>query len=263
MVPFKDKQGRYQAQLIIGYRGLIDLARRSGQIETIEARCVFEGDEWEQEFGLEPKLRHRPNWDAERTENTLLRVYGIARLRNGETVVEVMPKREIDRIRARSKAAKDGPWVTDYLQMARKTVIIRMSKYLPLSVEVAAALRMEDQAEEGGPQNIDVLAQAVAEPPPATKADEVVQAITSTPSQEEVEEAASVSAKDYAWEEWRETSKAITPDQQAEIASRLGISQVDRRCSVETIVAATRMAQEMGAATEDVDRAAFDVADTE
>ena len=148
LVPFRNKKtGQYEAQFIVGYRGLIDLARRSGQIESIEARAVNEADKFELEYGLNPKLIHIPNLE---TSGNLKGVYAIARLKGGETSIEYMSKTEIDGIRARSRARDDGPWVTDYSEMARKTVVRRIAKYLPLTVELSEAIDKSDAAEFGG-----------------------------------------------------------------------------------------------------------------
>jgi len=148
MVPYRNgKTGKYEAQFIPGYRGLIDLARRSGQVSSIEAHCVYEKDEWEYantESGV--KLRHVPFWDGDRGK--LTRVFAIARLK-GEAIpqIEVMSRSDVDKIRAKSKAKDSGPWVTDYDEMARKTVVRRIVKYLPMSVELVSALSLEDRAE--------------------------------------------------------------------------------------------------------------------
>ena len=138
-------------QFIPGYRGLISLARRSGQIKSIEAVAVIRGDRFTYERGLSPRLEHFP--DLERSEmpktDDLLAVYAIANLVEGGTQFEVMLRHEVDAIRARSKSARSGPWVTDYFEMAKKTAIRRLSKSLPLSVEMARALEVQAQAEAG------------------------------------------------------------------------------------------------------------------
>ena len=138
-------------QFVPGYRGLISLARRSGQIKSIEAVAVIRGDRFTYERGLSPRLEHFP--DLERSEmpktEDLLAVYAIANLVEGGTQFEVMLRHEIDAIRARSKSARSGPWVTDYFEMAKKTAIRRLSKSLPLSVEMARAIEVQAQAEAG------------------------------------------------------------------------------------------------------------------
>jgi recombination protein RecT len=142
LVPYKGT-----ATLIPGYKGLLDLARRSGRIISIEARVVHAKDQFRFAFGLKPVLEHMPNPNAD--SGTLLAAYAVAHLRDGGAQWEVMWKREIDAIRARSRAADDGPWVTDYEEMAKKTVLRRLCKMLPASVELQQAVAMDERAEIG------------------------------------------------------------------------------------------------------------------
>src|SRR5574343_583266 len=132
-----------QCTLIPGYRGLIDLARRSGQIKSIEAHLIRNGDKFECAFGLDPRLTHSPVFPGDenylKNEN-IIGAYAVAKLVDGGEQFEVMSRAEIDAIRTRSRASKSGPWVTDFGEMVRKTVVRRLFKYLPVSVEMASAL---------------------------------------------------------------------------------------------------------------------------
>lgn len=148
LVPYRNKNGTMECQLIPGYRGLIELARRSGQIANIEAHVVRAGDRFRCAFGLSPVLEHEPDWGAE-SPGDLRCVYSVAHLKDGGTQVEVMTKAEVESIRKRSKASDSGPWMTDYDEMARKTVVRRLAKYLPMSTEMAQALALEEHAEQG------------------------------------------------------------------------------------------------------------------
>ena len=149
IVPYGD-----QAQFIIGYRGLIELARRSGQILGIEARVVHEKDVFEFEYGLHPKLRHVPSSDPEPGKTIF--AYAIAQMKDSDPQLEVMGLSQLEGIRKRSKAANNGPWITDTDEMYRKTVVRRLCKYLPLSVDLQTALELEDRAEKGEQTAIDV-----------------------------------------------------------------------------------------------------------
>lgn len=142
LVPFKG-----QCVFMPGYRGLIDLARRSGQIASIQAHVVFEGDLFEYELGLEPKLRHVPAGTDE--PKTITHAYMVAILKDGTKQIEVMSRAQLDSIRTRSRAGNGGPWVTDYAEMCRKTVVRRGMKYLPLSAELERALEVDVAAEFG------------------------------------------------------------------------------------------------------------------
>ncbi|MEX3614444.1 MAG: recombination protein RecT [Burkholderia gladioli] len=138
-------------QLIIGYRGMIDLARRSGQIVSIDARAVYEGDKFECRLGLDPHIEHEPDWNnPNRTQGDKLQfVYAVAKLKDGGIQFDVMSRGEIEGIRARSRAGNNGPWKSDYQAMALKTVVRRLFKFLPVSIEIQTAIGLDERAEAG------------------------------------------------------------------------------------------------------------------
>lgn len=149
IVPFRNhKTGEYEAQFIPGYRGFIKLARNSGQILSIEAHVVHKDDQFEVEFGLHPKLVHRPAMKPAPGE--VVCAYAIAHLKDGSHQVEVMTITQLEAIRSRSKASDSGPWVTDTEEMFRKTVVRRLAKYLPLSPELHRALEVDAEADTAG-----------------------------------------------------------------------------------------------------------------
>jgi len=134
---------------IPGYKGLIELARRSGKVDSIFARAVYEGDEFDYEYGLEPKLTHKDSRLLGNEKGQLVAVYAVARLKDAEPAFDVMHKEDVEKNRKRSPASTSGPWVTDYDEMAKKTVLRRLCKYLPLSTEVTAAVTKMEYAERG------------------------------------------------------------------------------------------------------------------
>lgn len=141
LVPYENRRaGTVECQLIIGYRGMIDLARRSGQIESITARPVFKGDEFTIEFGSEDRLVHRPNLDAEPDASRLTGVYVVAKFKGGGQHIEYMSRAEIERVRRGSRAGNSGPWVEHFIEMAKKTAVRRAFKWLPMSTELADRL---------------------------------------------------------------------------------------------------------------------------
>lgn len=143
LVPFKNgRTGNYEVTWILGYKGIIDLAQRSGKLLSIESREVYTNDEFSFEYGLDPKLVHRPVLDGERGEPRAY--YGVAHFKDGGRYFLVMSKRDVDARRSRSKAKDSGPWVTDYDAMARKTVIRAMAPFLPLTVELAGAIAHDE-----------------------------------------------------------------------------------------------------------------------
>jgi len=140
-IPYRNnKTGIMEAQFILGYRGLIKILKQSGEVKSIEARCVKDGDFFRYSFGLNPSLIHEPK----NVSNELTHVYSIAVLNNGEKQFEVMTKAEVDAIRNISKSKDSGAWVDFYDEMAKKTVVRRLCKYLDLSVEVINAIEVDD-----------------------------------------------------------------------------------------------------------------------
>jgi recombination protein RecT len=156
LVPFRDtKKNQTVCQLIPGYLGLLNLARRSGQIASIEGRVVRRGDRFRYVYGLVPVLEHKPDIEA---KGAVSHAYAIARfLHGGSPSWEVMTKAEIEEHRARSRAANSGPWVTDWNAMALKTVLRKLCKLLPSSVELATAVALDEAADAGLPQELPTL----------------------------------------------------------------------------------------------------------
>lgn len=132
-------------QLIIGYKGLIDLAYRSDRIASIQLVVVREGDIFVREPLAMPPIRHTIKEATGDAFRTLTHVYSVVYLKGCDNPsVDVMSKREVDEIRNRAKASSSGPWSTDYEEMAKKTVFRRHAKVLPMSAELAQALTVDD-----------------------------------------------------------------------------------------------------------------------
>lgn len=150
LLPFgngKDRSGRPNAQLIIGYRGMIDLARRSGQIISLQAWTVHAQDTFNYQLGLEPDIQHVPASTADRGPVT--HVYAVAKLKGGGIQFEVMSRAEIEKVRSTSKAGNSGPWASHWDEMAKKTVIRRLFKYLPVSIEAVRAVEIDEKTDRG------------------------------------------------------------------------------------------------------------------
>ena len=131
LIPYKNK-GVDEVQFQIGYKGLIDLAFRSGEVALVQAHIVYENDTFECEFGLEPKLVHKPA-DAER--GNPIKVYAMFKTKNGGYGFEVMSMDDVRKHAEKySKAYNYGssPWQTNFEEMAKKTVLKRVLKYAPL-----------------------------------------------------------------------------------------------------------------------------------
>lgn len=149
LIPFDNKKaGKKEVQLIIGYKGLLDLARRSGQIKSMEAREVYANDKFHVSFGLNPEVIHEPNFAAP-DRGALTHVYAVAHLVGGGTQFEVMSLSEVQKVRQQSKAGNYGPWVTHFNEMAKKTVLRRLFKYLPVSLEIQRAVSFDESETRG------------------------------------------------------------------------------------------------------------------
>lgn len=141
-VPFNNrKTGAKECQFIIGYRGMASIARRSGEILSIEAKIVHEKDGFELVYGLDSNITHVPYLEGD--PGAMIGAYCIVKFKDGSHQFEYMPKYKIDEHRRRSKGGNYGPWVTDYEEMAKKTVFRSIFKWLPVSIEAASAERAD------------------------------------------------------------------------------------------------------------------------
>jgi recombination protein RecT len=156
LVPYKGK-----VQLIPGYKGLLMLARQSGEISSIEVDTIHEFDEVDLIMGDESRLTIRPNWTS---RGRIVGAYAIARFKDGGIQRALMTKEEIDRIRDASPSKNSPAWRNHYGEMAKKTVFRRLCKMLPLSTEAQTSLALEDAAEAGKAPRIEGGALVVDEP---------------------------------------------------------------------------------------------------
>ena len=145
LLPYNDSKRGKIVQLIIGYRGMMDLARRSGMVSSINAFPVYEGDEFTYALGLEPTLHHVPA-DGDEDPKKMTHVYAVARV-NGDPQFVVMTRKQVDKTRASVKGSDSpySPWSKHYVEMARKSAIRRLCKYLPQTVEMAQAIATEER----------------------------------------------------------------------------------------------------------------------
>jgi recombination protein RecT len=187
LIPFKNKKKKItECQLIIGYKGLLGLARRSGQMQRIGARPVFAaqsilkgddllqavasgkevGDYFKYSFGLDETLEHEPGsiTDADR----ITHFYSVAKFTNGGHIFNVMTRKQVEKVRDESPNYKYAEyknstvWATAFEEMGNKTVLRRMMKFLPLSPDLQRAIGLDEAAEYGSqpiaPELLDDLA---------------------------------------------------------------------------------------------------------
>lgn len=145
LIPFwNSKRNVFECQLIIDYKGLAALAKRSGQVSYVHADTVCENDVFEYNKGV--VVKHEIDFKKDR--GNPYAYYAMVRFKDGTEQADCMTKEEVGRIRKRSRAANDGPWVTDFDEMAKKTVFRRLSKWLELSPEFRDAIEADADALE-------------------------------------------------------------------------------------------------------------------
>ena len=137
---FNKKANTMECQLIIDYKGLVELVLRDENVIKIDAQIVCENDIFD--FNMCEVTNHKIDFRKDRGE--AYAVYMMATLKNGEKKFEVMQKHEIENIKSRSKSSSFGPWKTDEFEMWKKTVIRRGSKTMPLSSETLELISKDD-----------------------------------------------------------------------------------------------------------------------
>jgi len=141
-----------------GFQGLMELARRSGEISQIIPRSVREGDDFRYNYGVDKDVLHHVEGEGE-VPGAITHVYCIVRMKDGTSSFEVWPIARIEAHRQRyskaSGAKTDSPWETHFEAMSMKTLIIRALKYAPKSVELQKAIAMSEMAESGIDQRLD------------------------------------------------------------------------------------------------------------
>ncbi|MED2983195.1 recombinase RecT [Bacillus thuringiensis] len=139
IVPFyNNKTKRKEAQFQLGYKGIMELVRRSGEVKAIYAHEVYEGDEFQYEYGLEKNIVHKPS--GEEDQSKITHFYGVYKLKDGSYDFVVMSRKQIEIHRdiftkSQKNGAVFGPWKDHFVEMAKKTVIIKLLKTAPLSIE--------------------------------------------------------------------------------------------------------------------------------
>ena len=135
LIPFENKKaGTVECQFQIGYKGLIELLRRSGQLSDIYSYTVYENDDFNIEYGLSRTLTHKPNFS---NRGEIVGFYAVAILKDGAKAFEYMTKDEITHHeeKYRKGSYKNDVWNKNFEEMAQKTVVKKLLKWLPVSVE--------------------------------------------------------------------------------------------------------------------------------
>lgn len=180
LIPFENKRkGVTEVQIVVGFKGLVDLARRSGQIVSISARARHRNDEWKMLLGTEDTIHHIPA-DGDRGE--VIGFYAVAKLQGGGVQFEYMNRADVEKVRDASQGYKtavkfgksDSPWMAHFDEMAKKTVVRRLCKMLPMSIEMANLMAADERGEMGVGQSMEKVLEGEwspaeeAAPPPVS-----------------------------------------------------------------------------------------------
>lgn len=155
LIPFKNnKKGVTECTFQIGYKGMLDLAYRSGEIQTIQAHTVYENDDFDYELGMNPILKHKP---AKSNRGKPIYYYAIFKLVNGGQGFQVMSREDVENHAQRySKTFNFGPWQTNFDEMAKKTVMKKLLKYAPLKSEFARGVQQDLSVKTFDPHEADL-----------------------------------------------------------------------------------------------------------
>lgn len=181
LIPFRNK-GRLEVQFQLGYKAYLDLAYRSGEVTIIDAQAVHKNDEFEYEYGLDPKLKFKP---ALTDRGEVIAYYAMFKTKMGGFNFIVMSKEDIvnhAKQYSQSFGSSFSPWKSNFDSMAKKTVLKQVLKYAPLKSEFAKNLaadetiktdiqpNMVDLADETEPINVTPTTEQAESIPP----DEIV-----------------------------------------------------------------------------------------
>jgi recombination protein RecT len=156
----KQSDGKYKMTVtpLIGYKGLVNILLRSGEITRIHTEVVYRGDEFTPIYGLEPNIIHKPNFDAPRTAENITHAYAVAKMKTGEYQFAVMTRSEIEKVRDLSKFP-NSLYFNDKMGinrwMERKCVLIQLSKMLPKDYYSKKAIGMDSMIESGAILSLD------------------------------------------------------------------------------------------------------------
>lgn len=140
LIPFRN-HGRMECQFQLGYKGLIDLAYRSGEVSIIQAHAVYENDDFQYELGLDPTLRHVP---AKSNRGKPIAYYAMFKTKDGGYGFQVMSMEDVkSHAQQYSKSYGNGPWQTNFDEMAKKTVLKKVLKYAPLKSDFVRGISQD------------------------------------------------------------------------------------------------------------------------
>jgi len=156
----KQSDGKYRMTVtpLIGYKGLVSILLRSGDVTRVHAEVVYEGDVFEPTYGLEPNIVHKPNFEVTRSADKIRYAYAVAKMKSGEYQFAVMTRAEIEGVRNMSKNSNDL-YFNDKMGinrwMEKKCALIQLSKMLPKDYYSKRDISLDGIMEGGGLLTLD------------------------------------------------------------------------------------------------------------
>lgn len=141
MIPRRN-HGVLECTFQLGYRGLIALAHRTGEIRTVYADVIRENDEYDYRRGIRGYLSHKPSLQA---RGKAIAYYAVYEGLNGSYGFEIMSRAEMDEHREKYCGSNRKIWEKNYDEMAKKTVLARLADSMPLSADVRRSIRAEEE----------------------------------------------------------------------------------------------------------------------
>jgi recombination protein RecT len=184
--------------------GILRKIRQSGEVAKMSAQVVHENDEFVVSYGFDEDVTHVPP-PLGQPRGKPIGAYATAVLKDGSKLLEVMDLEQIEKVRKVSRASGNGPWVSWWEEMARKTVMRRLSKRLPMSTDLEDEVFSRDATmahEEPRPEltvienpepvsRLDALEhhieETAEEPEPETEVIEEAEATEVSPAEEKLE----------------------------------------------------------------------------
>jgi len=178
--------------LQMGYKGLLKLARNTGEIKSIDSGVIHENDHWEYEEGDNGHFLCKPNFLEDRGKPII--VWCVIKLNSGEVQRELMSASDVEAIRVSSNSKNSPAWKNHWGQMARKVVIKRALKYAPSSTELLQAIAMDDGPESGKVVGVDEAGELQMLSAPAAETAEKASEPAPAPTKEKKASTASIDA---------------------------------------------------------------------
>lgn len=139
-------------QLIIGYKGMLALARRSGEVSTVAAHVVYSNDYFQFRYGSDPVLLHEP---VLQNRGSPIAVYAVCKLKDGGADFEVAGWEEVLQWQQEFGKRPGSPWQKHLSEMSKKSIIRRLFKRMPVSTEITRAVTLDEYAESGVAQPLE------------------------------------------------------------------------------------------------------------